>query len=96
VIGFDKIPPWVDARLLPGEDSTMGELFGNRQWKVTDYGLECVNGRYDIEASRLTEATIDGTIYDWPFHKAEKEWLAERSLGPMRCEPRSCCWPLPA
>ncbi len=42
---------------------------------MTDFGLECVNGRYDIEASRLTEATIDATIYDWPFHMAEKEWL---------------------
>ncbi len=73
--GFDKIPPLVGVRLPPGEDRTMGEIFRNRQWRVTDHGLERVDGRYDIEAGRLTETTIDGTIYDWPFRMAENAWL---------------------
>ncbi|HWD28590.1 MAG TPA: hypothetical protein VG387_15570 [Rhizomicrobium sp.] len=66
-------------------------LFKNRQWAVTDYGLEAIVGArtpedgdeqgstpdYEIPASRLLETTArDGVeLYDWPVHMAEKTWI---------------------
>lgn len=42
-----------------------------RQWAVTSYGIECLDGTYYIEKSRLTENMAD---YPWPRHLSEKEW----------------------
>jgi hypothetical protein len=44
-----------------------------RQWAVTEYGIEALDGRYVIEASRLTE---DIEIYGgWPAHIGKKIWV---------------------
>jgi hypothetical protein len=54
-------------------------LFQNRQWSVTDYGLECVqrSWEYWIAARRLltTTGSGHGTLYDWPVHLALKKWV---------------------
>lgn len=45
-----------------------------RQWAVTEYGIECLDGTYTIEKARL----LDG-FPEWdamvPTHMAEKEWV---------------------
>lgn len=42
-----------------------------RQWAVTAYGIECLDGTYTIEADRLAEA-ID--VQCWPAHMGNKTW----------------------
>jgi hypothetical protein len=43
-----------------------------KQWAVTEYGVEALNGTYSIAASRLTE---DMKESGWPSHMAAKEWV---------------------
>jgi hypothetical protein len=52
-------------------------LFQNHQWAVTDYGIECVNHTYPIEARRLLtrRGVGQGKFYDWPLHMAQKSWV---------------------
>lgn len=55
-------------------------LFRNSQWAVTNIGLHSLTPaapyKYDIEAERLLERTDAGTtIYKWPLHMAEKNWI---------------------
>jgi hypothetical protein len=54
-------------------------LFQNRQWAVTDYGVESVKPApsYNFTAERLVE-TADygaGDLYSWLVHMAEKTWV---------------------
>lgn len=54
-------------------------IFSNKQWDVTDYGIEARKPEptYEIDKTRLTE-TADrgyGELYDWPIHMAEKSWV---------------------
>ena len=42
-----------------------------RQWAVTAYGIECLDGTYVIERNRLLETPE----YPWPRHVAEKTWV---------------------
>ena len=53
--------------------------FENRQWKVTNYGIENVRGapEYFFSADRLLEMEDrgPGMLYDWPLHMAEKVWV---------------------
>jgi hypothetical protein len=41
------------------------------QWAVTAYGIECLDGTYVIESSRL----LEDEEYPWPRHMAEKIWV---------------------
>jgi hypothetical protein len=45
-----------------------------RQWAVTKYGIEALDGTYAIAADRLTEE-IRTDYGNWPVHMAEKNWL---------------------
>lgn len=47
-------------------------LWQNRQWAVTEYGVECRDGQYAIAADRLWE---DGPHYSWESHMQEKGWV---------------------
>ncbi|SDD93922.1 hypothetical protein [Belnapia rosea] len=42
-----------------------------RQWAVTAYGLECLDGTYPIKGKRLAE---DVDRYGWPQHMSGKGW----------------------
>lgn len=42
-----------------------------KQWAVTAYGIERLDGTYVVEASRLAE----NPDYPWPMHMAAKEWV---------------------
>ncbi len=42
-----------------------------KQWAVTAYGIECLDGTYVAEASRLAEQPG----YPWPMHMAGKKWV---------------------
>ena len=57
----------------------MAALFQNRQWKVTNYGVETrkPEAPYQFEAKQLLETTDrgNGLLYDWPVHLAEKSWV---------------------
>lgn len=56
-------------------------FFSNWQWAVTDYGMEAVSSDrtppYEIDAGRLDETSdrTAGTVYGWPVHMAEKNWV---------------------
>ena len=43
-----------------------------RQWAATKYGVECRDGCYAINRSRLWE---DDAEHGWIMHMAEKEWV---------------------
>jgi hypothetical protein len=43
-----------------------------RQWAVTEYGIEALDGTYSFEAKRLTE---DIATWGRPAHMAEKDWV---------------------
>ena len=43
-----------------------------RQWAVTEYGIERLDGTYVIEAKWLTE-NIE--TYGWPGHMRGKDWV---------------------
>jgi hypothetical protein len=43
-----------------------------RQWAVTEYGIERLDGTYVIDAKRLTE-NIE--TYGWPGHMRGKDWV---------------------
>jgi len=47
-----------------------------RQWAVTSYGVECRDGTYAIEASRLYERRYhaEQIAWSWPLHMADKVW----------------------
>ena len=42
-----------------------------KQWAVTDYGIEALDGTYYVEAHRLLEQPA----YPWPKHMAAKDWV---------------------
>lgn len=43
-----------------------------KQWAVTAYGVELLDGSYFIQKSRLWEGSPN---HDWVDHMAEKEWV---------------------
>ena len=43
-----------------------------KQWAVTEYGVEALDGTYSFEAKRLTE-NIEN--WGWPAHVREKDWV---------------------
>ena len=47
-------------------------IWRGRQWEATVYGVECRNGCYAIERSRLWE---EDDCYSWILHMAEKNWV---------------------
>jgi hypothetical protein len=47
-------------------------IWRGRQWAVTEYGIECLDGSYYCEAKRLGE---DLPEYSWCEHMAEKDWV---------------------
>jgi hypothetical protein len=55
----------------PGERLSQ-VIWKGRQWAVTRYGVECRDGCYAIERSRLWE---EDDSHGWIMHMAEKEWV---------------------
>jgi hypothetical protein len=45
--------------------------WSGRQWAVTAYGIEALDGTYHIEADRLYEGLAS---HSWPEHIGEKIW----------------------
>lgn len=54
-------------------------LFQNRQWQVTQAGLEPVDPIFGvlIPKSQLLSVRCgqSGSLYEWPIHVAEKSWI---------------------
>ena len=47
-----------------------------KQWAVTAYGIECLDGCYFIEKTRFLEGLTEKPHpYPWPLHMAEKNWV---------------------
>lgn len=70
----------------PAAERGLDEIWWRgKQWAVTAYGIECLNGDYEIEADRLAEGfpedeggdSSDGILFDdtWAVHMAEKNWV---------------------
>lgn len=47
-------------------------LWKGRQWATTKYGVECRDGCYAIQRSRLWE---DDEQHSWIMHMSEKDWV---------------------
>jgi hypothetical protein len=70
----------LDARWGPQANNTVKRrgdrlrkiYWQGRQWAATKYGVECRDGSYSIECSRLWE---DEDGYGWIKHMAEKNWV---------------------
>lgn len=60
-----------------GEKLTEPVLWVGEQWAVTAYGLECRDGTYPVEASRLWEADNGWT---WEKHIGGKTWCNRGDL----------------
>lgn len=54
-----------------GEDLSR-VLWRGRQWAVTEYGIECLDGAYCIKKARLAENV---EAYGWPLHVTGKTWV---------------------
>jgi hypothetical protein len=46
-----------------------------RQWAVTEFGIECRDGSYPIEAKRLCEEHRQEHPYSWIAHVGAKTWV---------------------
>lgn len=42
-----------------------------KQWAVTAFGIECLDGTYHVAADRLTH----DPEHPWPLHMASKKWV---------------------
>ncbi len=53
------------------------KIWQGRQWAVTEYGIEARDGRYVIDAARLSETREfrGQRLPSWPLHMAEKSWV---------------------
>lgn len=58
---------------IRGEELSQPIYWIGLQWAVTSYGIECLDGTYCIEASRLWENEGTG-LWDWDKHVGSKEW----------------------
>ena len=67
----------IDDTPVTARGDDLGEIWWQgRQWAVTSYGIECRDGTYAIESSRLTEVCCDDPVSPfWPVHMATKEWI---------------------
>ena len=50
-------------------------LWRGRQWAVTTYGVEALDGCYNFEADRLDENLAAEHPHSWPEHMARKGWV---------------------
>lgn len=67
----------IETDSTPVEAGTVGEpphaiLWRGRQWAVTEYGIEALDGSYPIEAHRLGE---DFAEWSWLMQMGEKNWV---------------------
>ncbi len=53
------------------------KIWQDRQWAVTEYGIEARDGTYTIAAERLSETCEfrGQRLPFWPLHMAEKSWV---------------------
>jgi hypothetical protein len=68
-------PVALDTTPVPvrGEEALHPIWWRARQWAVTAYGIEALDGSYAIEADRLAEdLDTDGS---WLAHMGEKTWV---------------------
>lgn len=67
MIALDKTPVAI-------RDQEIGEVWWRgKQWAVTDFGIEALDGTYPIEKNRLLEDfDIDRP---WPVHLSVKTWV---------------------
>lgn len=67
--------PQSDSVVRVRGESLHPVLWQGEQWAVTEYGIERRDGRYAISADRLLKLRPGTTLYDWPLHMREKEWV---------------------
>lgn len=71
VIAIDNTP--VELR---SEDGLHPIIWRGKQWAVTDFGIERLDGTYYISADRLGEKNVGKPDYPaWPLHMAKKTWV---------------------
>lgn len=66
-------PPWATNRVACRGDALSPVIWLGEQWAVTTHGVECRDGCYVIEASRVNEGHAKG--HSWEKHMAEKSWV---------------------
>jgi len=52
-------------------------LWRGRQWAVTVYGVEALDGTYFFDRSRIADGVVSkfDAHHSWPVHMAEKTWV---------------------
>ena len=66
---------WLAASDVPVTGEELASVWWQgRKWAVTEYGIECPDGSYAIEAARVTEG-LDGGDATGLQHLAEKPWV---------------------
>lgn len=62
-----------DSAPVKMRGEVLGEVWWRgRQWAVTDYGIEALNGCYNFEWKRMLDR-VD--IHGWPEHMSGKNWV---------------------
>jgi hypothetical protein len=69
--GDDPIQ-WDNTPVTLRSEALHSMWWRGRQWAVTAYGIEALDGTYTIEARRLTD---DLASHGWTSHMAEKTWV---------------------
>jgi hypothetical protein len=59
----------------PARWETDKVLFRNKQWAVTEYGIENIAGPYHYYIGKGQLHQIMGVRGDWRDHMAEKNWV---------------------
>ncbi len=67
-VEYDATPVFVRG------DALHQILWRGRQWAVTTYGIERLDGTYPIAADRITEDLGTKGYGGWPCHMGEKVW----------------------
>ncbi len=68
----------IDTTLVVNRGEALHEkIWQGHQWAVTEYGIEARDGRYVIDAARLSETREfrGQRLPSWPLHMAEKSWV---------------------
>jgi hypothetical protein len=64
--------PQSSTRVALRGDRLSRIIWQGRQWAATKYGVECRDGCYAIERTRLWE---EDESYSWIMHMAGKDWV---------------------
>ena len=68
-------PIVIDSRPVKLRGDVLSKIWWQgKQWAVTEYGIECRDGTYPIDAKKLTYDLDNGTDHGWVEQLRSKGW----------------------